>query len=87
MKNIKTVQTMMDILPQTWLVLAIIAIFFFVTGNKFSAYIIICAIALMVIAYIVLSLFYWRCPHCQQYLPLKHAGKISHCPHCHKPIK
>ena len=39
------------------------------------------------IANIVLSLFYWRCPHCQQYLPLKHAGKISHCPHCHKPIK
>ena len=37
--------------------------------------------------YIILSLFYWRCPHCQQYLPLKHPGKITHCPHCHKPIK
>lgn len=86
MKNLKNVQMMVAITPKVSMVLAVIACVFYFIGLKASAYIVIAAIAILLVIYLVLCLTSWRCPHCHQYLPTKNAGKITKCPACNKNI-
>lgn len=46
----------------------------------------IAALALFLLAYFVLTLIWWRCPHCNSYL-WKLAPFSTHCPHRGNELK
>lgn len=43
-------------------------------------------IILTVVGYLVLLLFFWRCPYCGQNFPIRAEGNFSYCPHCGQPL-
>lgn len=34
------------------------------------------------IAYLLLSLYYWRCPYCGLSFPIRASDPFAYCPHC-----
>lgn len=43
-------------------------------------------IAILVAANMVITLLFWRCPHCRKLLPVRNSLRMEYCPRCGQPL-
>ena len=43
-------------------------------------------IGVLLAANVVITLLFWRCPHCRKLLPVRGFLKLEYCPRCGQPL-